>query len=608
MYKSIHLNSEVTKSYNITSRNRELKNLSKINILIGPNNSGKSKFLREIFYDLNLEYKLESVDLFIINDAILKLQKDIRHYYNAANIFPIEGFDLNNLNKIEYLSYKTDLRGLYEWVYKLLTSPVNMVTPKSTPSSVTAQDVNAYISMVTSTCLEKISSLKDFDNHAIKYEHYYIPTLRGLRGINYHQEKIASGDNYRQRTKEDYFRSLTAGKEIYTGLSLYEDVKKLLLGSSSDRKKIREFEQFISGTFFDNQEFSIIPSISDNVVHIKIGDEEDRPIYYLGDGIQSIIILTYPLFFNQGKKICVFYEEPDLYLHPGFQRIFIETLNKFPEFQFFMTTHSNHFLDMTLDFNSISVYTFKKNEKKEFFIENVKNDDLNILELLGVKNSAVFLSNCTIWVEGITDRIYLRKFLELYKDTSGKVFLEDIHYSFVEYGGGNITHWSFLEDSDEDHSNIDVEKLCGKLFLISDKDGAGIKKDGSKSKKVLRQENLEARLGDRYYCLKAREIENTLSEQIVIDAIKEIEGENSVNLDFSKIVQSKYENQLLGKFINEKIVALSKSYAAESGTIKDKVEFAKISVSHMKKYDDLTDEAKLLTEKIYKFIQINNPK
>src|SRR5690606_38667289 len=149
-----------------------------------------------------------------------------------------------------------------------------------------------------------------------------------------------------------------------------------------------------------------------------------------------------------------------------------------------ITTHSNHLLDLTLDIQHVSVYTFKRNGDldgvPQFVFENVDNDSSEVLRLLGVRNSSVFLTNCTIWVEGITDRIYLRRYLELYiSRLNRKIFKEDIHYSFVEYGGSNITHWSFLSESDESIPNIIVDRLCGKLFLITDRDGAGLKMDGS---------------------------------------------------------------------------------------------------------------------------------
>ena len=112
------------------------------------------------------------------------------------------------------------------------------------------------------------------------------------------------------------------------------------------------------------------------------------------------------------------------------------------------------------------IFTFRKKLSQEeetdeqtptFIVESVESGNSSSLELLGVRNSSVFLVNATIWVEGITDRWYLRKMLDSYMEylkEDGFLSLsleEDVHYSFVEYGGNNITHWSFLDN--EEHPN-----------------------------------------------------------------------------------------------------------------------------------------------------------
>ncbi|MGB3780877.1 MAG: AAA family ATPase, partial [Tunicatimonas sp.] len=350
-------------------------------------------------------------------------------------------------------------------------------------------------------------------------------------------------------------------------------------------------------------------------LYIGIGGGEEYPIYNLGDGIQSVVILTYPLFFNQGQELLFFIEEPEHGLHPSMQRIFLETLmrEEFSSFQYFLTTHSNHLLDITLDIEHISIYTFRKDinrtDDAHFLIENVDNEHINTLELIGVRNSSVFLSNCTIWVEGITDRIYIRKYLDVYQKDEKVKFKEDLHYSFVEYAGGNITHWSFLEDADADHPNIEVERLCGKLFLITDKDGAGLKKDGApnpnRSKKQQRHEKLKRNLDDRYHRLDCREIENTLSPEVLKKVIQDYEKDNAT-LDFEKLKYESYKNEYLGSFIERNVDSASRSYKSESGTIKDKVNFAKKAVTHIESVKDLSKEARDLTEKLYNFIEGNN--
>lgn len=44
--------------------------------------------------------------------------------------------------------------------------------------------------------------------------------------------------------------------------------------------------------------------------------------------------------------------------------------------------------------------------KKKFYLERVLPRDISILNEIDARNSSVFMSNCTIWVEGISDKIY----------------------------------------------------------------------------------------------------------------------------------------------------------------------------------------------------------
>src|SRR5262249_51876978 len=148
------------------------------------------------------------------------------------------------------------------------------------------------------------------------------------------------------------------------------------------------------------------------------------------------------------SMVCI--EEPELYLHPGFQRVLLKTLASFSRNIYFIATHSNHLLDLSLDFEGVSIFTFHKElenssqpeRQAKFTVERVSSHDHRALQLLGTRNSSVFLSNCTVWVEGITDRRFLSHYLDLYqktlraanadKGTAQFIAEEDLHYSFVE--------------------------------------------------------------------------------------------------------------------------------------------------------------------------------
>lgn len=478
--EAFHIGDEEFSGYSIKARKEEnkewIENLSKINIFIGANNSGKSRFLRTLFGKEDLAYKTGNVNLPEVNeliDSTLNTLTTVQEGGTYKDITPATREAKSKLRNIMHFSYR-------KFNKDSLVSPIKNIKKIAEsinrPNTTFVPAHKNVLSTALEACDKYIKRLDELIPDEVSYgqlerqlSNKYIPILRGLRPLH------DNADSYLNRTKKDYFSDIRdVDNRIFTGLHLYDETKKLLLGQRSDRERVRNFENFLSETFFQNQEVNIVPRDGSDVLYIGIGGGDEYPIYNLGDGIQSIVILTYPLFFNQGRELLFFIEEPEHGLHPGMQRVFMETLmrEEFNSFQYFLTTHSNHLLDITLDIEQVSIYTFQKDnnaeEEAQFVIENVDNDHTNTLELIGVRNSSVFLSNCTIWVEGITDRIYIRKYLDVYQADKERKFREDLHYSFVEYAGGNITHWSFLEDADANHPNIEVERLCGRLFLISE--------------------------------------------------------------------------------------------------------------------------------------------
>lgn len=589
-----------------------ISNLSKVNLFVGTNNSGKSRFVRQIF----LINKEELIFSPTIVSGFNELVSKIKNEYPETKLYANSGMtsighdlwnSIKNLNEINFI------QSGYMYASSLTNTLNKMMT-------MTTEDLNNYL---FHSAKEQVGEMKDFGERVLKeldfllqgnnvyeFEKVYIPTLRGLRPLG------GNEDWYKQRTQRDYFCDDTVKDNVFTGLDMYEHVRDLLLGNLDEREIITDFQKFLGETFFNGQNVALIPSRRSDVLNVKIGDEKEQPIYNLGDGVQSIIILTFPLFLNRGKKMLVFIEEPELYLHPGLQRKLLETFMDFDDYQYFIATHSNHFLDLTLDIDQISVYTFRKDidstqQEKEkipkFHIENVSNEENDALEMLGVKNSSVLMSNCTIWVEGITDRFYLRHYLNLYQShlvATGEIttkFREDLHYSFVEYSGGNITHWSFLDDTEHEiYSAMKVERLCSRLFLITDKDS---------EKKLARQKKLEDALGDRYYCISCKEVENLLSKDVLLNVVAEYEKKSVDELNFKTNFSEKtYSNRYLGGFIEDNLVDKQRrgTYKSASGTVSDKVNFCKKAINHIKSLYDMSEEAVDLCKKLFEFIKQNN--
>ena len=603
-----------------SSRDSNINGLSKINIFVGENNSGKSRLLRQLL-TTDWSYLPQGFNFIDWKKSISELIKELNDYSKSHSSDRKE-LDLGNIvGKLKVLLEKrfslnsTEIKTELDEINKVINQFASNVGSSSNGiyhdqyGRFAKENMNSII-LSNSNFMSSITTIPE-------YNRFYFPILRGLKHIT---DSISSEidpfvDIYKYSVMKSYFNGKEDGFQIFTGLSSYKDIKDSLLGTHQQRKNVKNFESYIGKHFFEDKEVVIIPSESEKTLIIKIGDEAERPIHHLGDGIQTIILIILPLFLNQEKNLLVFIEEPEQYLHPGLQRKLIEALflPEFKNYQYFLTTHSNHFLDITNDYSEVSIYTINKEfdsapgEEKipQFLVKQVSSSDHTVLELLGVKNSSVFLSNCTIWVEGITDRLYIRTFLSLYQkfldidiptEEESRVFrryYEDYHYSFVEYAGNNIAHWSFLESDDP---VINVDQLCGKLFLITDCD----------SGKDSRHEKLRKSLGDRFYLLECREIENILSPKIINKVLSEYEKENK---EFFNDI-SEYKDDYLGKKIDE-LIPVSKrpknaKYGTDSGTLKPKVNFCRKAIKYFDTWEDVSEEAQSLTKKIYEFITSNN--
>jgi AAA15 family ATPase/GTPase len=640
-----------------------IPSLSLVNILIGANNSGKSRFIRYLFslndflFNLNGQHQakyyfklLQDLDeefkqLFFSKRRISQIGKiNCNYICNMYNELTSQYGEYINTNKPIYKSIDDILKFLCDEVekyddnyYEYGREPdvyrdyidYSQIVPHyqdyaDHPDFEDFMEFSAEGMFILERIKEFINKFKEkLGNELLSYskdfnfgneKKFYIPILRGMRPLDVDdQHKNFYGD----RTKWDYFRStgsLTDKMQIFTGLELYQSIKEKLLGEPEERQLVKEFEDFLSINFFENKPVTLIPKEkSPKVVHIKIGNEKQLPIYELGDGLQNLIICTFNIFTE--KERCLFFiEEPDMFMHPSLQRSFLEVLSKFDQHQYFITSHSNHFLDMTIDFANISVFHFSKHEvtQPQFHIRPSSPRDRQILLDLGVRNSSVFITNATIWVEGITDRLYLKAYMKKYIDElehsdpdkySELVKLkEDYHYSFVEYQGANLTHWNFNPD-DDDTYDMKASYICAQAFLIADGD------IGSESK-GNRKAIYEEMLGNRFLALQVKEIENLIPAEILRQVVAKQFKKYGGNTDLIKDEDYARLDTPIGTYLDN-LLPLSKNslFAAESGTFTSyyKGTLCDNAVKIMKNLEwDLTDDLRAICKEIFDHIITQN--
>ncbi len=236
-----------------------INNLSKINIFIGGNNSGKSRLIRGISNNiLDIFNKFLSIKDVLkhgnINSCFSTLYQRYQDHQYLLSSINFKFLETNDASKImDSLIFFNDNKGR---------------TPKTVgnPDQL-ARAQNAIIDFIKELP-EGTSYIKKIEKNVLSF---YIPVLRGLKPLEKNNDVYVYSDIYSNRILNDYGKKIS----VYTGLEIFEDIKSKLLGTEIERKVVTEFEQFLEDKIF-KQNVTLIPKYKEDILHIKIGDEEQR--------------------------------------------------------------------------------------------------------------------------------------------------------------------------------------------------------------------------------------------------------------------------------------------------------------------------------------------
>lgn len=297
---------------------RILENVKRINVFIGENNSGKSRMLRNLIKKDSMNILSNS---FLTDnnkengkERIRSIKRIVDYFNNySSNVKIILPQNLEELSLMEqYMSINECIESLE------INSDDLSSTAKSYFESIQSylRDIYGY--------LARAQDYAGPTKSVNKCDVIYIPVLRGIENFNQYFNLTKSKDldsitmnedqrkalnEYKSNAKHLYLNKVRKAYEfrnsdvIFTAEDLYDEITAKLLGEEKGRNFIRDFQSFISKEFYDGEEFTLIPQKNKGYLNVKIGQESERALHNLGDGIKQLITILYKVFEKKINKL-----------------------------------------------------------------------------------------------------------------------------------------------------------------------------------------------------------------------------------------------------------------------------------------------------------------
>jgi energy-coupling factor transporter ATP-binding protein EcfA2 len=558
----------------------KMDNLGRFNILIGPNNSGKSTVLRFLQVVASLVGKRNELPLTIPWD-----QADRSWWWQGAVDNPIQSelvfaapapaheIDSNAPGQFEH-------DGQWRVTITITGHPPKDCTVMVAPNVFLNGEWHPIVrnAIAGSSEIENLNRTGEYISSSSTDACPYragAATILGqwARGTRFY-------DPIRAVDRDAGRRCLVDGSELL----------KRIREQQLDQKQAFIFEKFRGRLIKELNALLIEPSSANPIESFEIKGEEreerkerldlyikrradEAPIglQYMGTGIAELTIFLADLLQNEDTKQ-YFMEEPECHLHPGLLGRLMVRLRELSSAQFFITTHSNAILDSTTERDSI--YRFSMSPTTGTSVQRCSDviERSGILDALGVSGSTLLQTNCVLWVEGPSDRIYLKLWLRHHRADHLPVLIEGSDFFFVYYGGKVLSHFAFAESGQDEL--VELIRICrySAVVMDSDIDPSDQEEEVRQTKARIRDEALSDPNHRVAVFSMGREIENDVDPQIFCKAIAKLLGIKEERLSGLKLSgTSRYPEEVV-KHLNLD----AKAAKRVTRKLKDKVTLAEI--------------------------------
>lgn len=474
----------------------EILEFEKINVFIGKNNSGKSSCLD------------------IIKDII----------------------DPNELDKNPFLKNGLEI----QLVHALSEEEIRYVFSENTFGGGIPTE-NHYMfgkNYIGKKMNFRISVEKDYRTRERDFQYQYVEN-KNVFEAEYNNYWNQFGERMRSLWKEYEFRRLDAERNIVPEVeSNDENINLNGEGASNLIRKIINYSEYDENivqeelltalnaiiypeTTYENIKIQQVDDAGELKWEIFLQEKGKRyALSKMGSGLKTIILVLANLLIipklkaYKNKKIIYAFEELENNLHPALQRKLFEYIYKYAQdndIMISLTTHSHVAINTFCDKEGTQIFHV---EKQDGVSKMHKIDDYisktTLLNDLDVRASDILQSNGIIWVEGPSDRVYIKRWLKIF---GGDEIEEGRDYQFLYYGGRLLSHYTAEQDC-EDLISILLTNRNAAIVIDSDK-----RKNNSKINETKKRvKNEFEKYGAFCWITKGKEIENYLEKEAIEEA------------------------------------------------------------------------------------------
>ncbi len=539
-----------------------MEGLKSMNLIIGPNNSGKSNLAKYFYYlkSIASEELSKGCAISVENELDESQTWSWEKEKITCEILLSNDNVFTDNSKVSYKAseHKVTLSCFHDADSN--TSVLNM----KVGSKLIFNDKNLICSdLKDDVWVDPTDNIAGFSDNKFYWSHF-LNSLVFVDPIRHHSRNSDNSHSY-----------------YFDGALIIKELDKLRIDKAnpsnwaSYKKQIKDWLSDILAEVVTNID------IVENELCLEFQSGLTFSLDELGTGVSQIVMLLSHLWINKDVNLNVFLEEPEANLHPDSVVKLVNIFEKeLVNHRFFITTHSPSLIDCIND--KWAVYRTLKLPSGASSI--TPNDNIikyyETLDALGVKASQILQANTVLWVEGPSDRIYLKKWLDIFSDGE---LQEGKDYSFLYFGGTNLASFTVLDDLDQ--NLINILSTSRKAYLITDSDCS--------SQTSRDSDDFKAYLSSMLGRLQLANADNTGLDSSVEDYVKvwitegrEIENYLCKESFFKVLTEQGFKREVIGKGKDRKELELKVTQSSDF--IFEKFQSFDKAISECYQYQDKT--------------------